>query len=81
MKNTFAWIRFALIRSVKNNCKSFQFIVSVLDLIAGSRSSTPGLMSRKSPTMDQGVQVSGPSPHKDDKSQTKAIQPPGQRDG
>lgn len=51
------------------------------DLITGSRSSTPGLMSRKSPTMDQGVQVSGPSPNKDDKLQTKAIQPPGQRDG
>lgn len=51
------------------------------DLIAGSRASTPGLISRKSPTMDQGVQVSGPSPNKEDKSQMKAIQPPGQRDG
>lgn len=65
--------------SVENFGKSFQFVVSVLDLITGSRSSTPGLMSRKSPTIDQGVQVSGPSPN--EKLQTKAIQPPGQRDG
>ncbi|XP_046685680.1 LOW QUALITY PROTEIN: protein LSM14 homolog B-like, partial [Homalodisca vitripennis] len=41
--------------------------VSVLELLGGSRSSTPSL-SRKSPTIDQAVQV---SPHKD----KKPIQP------
>ncbi|KAJ1529657.1 hypothetical protein ONE63_006417 [Megalurothrips usitatus] len=49
------------------------------DLIGGSRSSTPGLLSRKSPTMDAGVQCSQP---KDDKKpmQNRAVQPPN-RDG
>lgn len=55
------------------------FLVSVLDLIGGgSRSTTPvSLISRKSPTMDQGVQAGAP---KDDKkNMQKPIQPPGQR--
>lgn len=43
------------------------------ELIAGSRSSTPSL-ARKSPTIDQAVQV---SPHKD----KKVIQPPVPREG
>lgn len=48
------------------------------DLISGSRSSTPGLLARKSPTMDAGVQCSQP---KDDKKpQNRAVQPPN-RDG
>nr|CAD7427493.1 unnamed protein product [Timema monikensis] len=53
---------------------------SVLDLITGSpRSGTPLLLSRKSPTMDQGVQVNQPgnTPVKDDmkQSQVRPIQP------
>lgn len=48
-------------------------IVSVLELLAGSRSSTPSL-ARKSPSIDQAVQV---SPNKD----KKAIQPPVPREG
>ncbi|KAK9693492.1 Scd6-like Sm domain [Popillia japonica] len=53
---------------------------SVLDLIGGgSRSTTPAsLGSRKSPTADQGVQVSG-AVKKDDKKLIRPIQPPGQR--
>lgn len=53
---------------------------SVLDLLSGSRSSTPGLLSRKSPTMDAGVQCSQP---KDDKKhpQNRAVQPPNRGDG
>ncbi|XP_023711111.1 protein LSM14 homolog A isoform X3 [Cryptotermes secundus] len=59
---------------------------SVLDLIGGSsRSTTPSLVTRKSPTMDQGVQVNQPgsTPIKDDKKpqqqltpQSRQIQPP-----
>ncbi|KAI4471820.1 scd6 protein-related [Holotrichia oblita] len=50
------------------------------DLIGGgSRSTTPAsLGSRKSPTADQGVQVSG-AVKKDDKKLIRPIQPPGQR--
>ncbi|XP_034251093.1 protein LSM14 homolog B-B isoform X7 [Thrips palmi] len=50
------------------------------DLISGSRSSTPGLLSRKSPTMDAGVQCTQP---KDDKKhpQNRAVQPPNRGDG
>ncbi|XP_074028128.1 LSM14 family protein trailer hitch isoform X2 [Leptinotarsa decemlineata] len=45
------------------------------DLIGGSRSTTPAsLTSRKSPTIDQGVQAGG-----SDKKVVKPIQPPGQR--
>ncbi|KAJ9592844.1 hypothetical protein L9F63_015487, partial [Diploptera punctata] len=59
------------------------------DLISGSpRSVTPSLLVRKSPTMDQGVQVSQPgsTPLKDDKKQqiapARPIQPPhSTRDG
>ncbi|KAJ8919687.1 hypothetical protein NQ315_006215, partial [Exocentrus adspersus] len=51
---------------------------SVLDLIGGSRSTTPvSLSSRKSPTTDQGVQAG--SSKRDDKKAVKPIQPPGQR--
>ncbi|KAJ8948820.1 hypothetical protein NQ318_013472 [Aromia moschata] len=51
---------------------------SVLDLIGGSRSTTPAsLSSRKSPTIDQGVQAGGSK--RDDKKVVKPIQPPGQR--
>lgn len=53
------------------------------DLISGSsRSATPSLIARKSPTMDQGVQVSQPgsTPIKDEKKQqappSRQIQPP-----
>lgn len=48
------------------------------DLISGSRSSTPGLLARKSPTMDAGVQCS--QPKEDKKPQNRAVQPPN-RDG
>lgn len=48
--------------------------ITVLELIGGSRSSTPGLLgSRKSPTIDQGIQVS-PAPTKDDKSHSRSMQ-------
>lgn len=47
---------------------------SVLELLAGSRSSTPSL-SRKSPTNDQAIQTT--PPHKD----KKVIQPPVPREG
>lgn len=51
---------------------------SVLDIIGGSRSTTPAsLGSRKSPTADQGVQAGGSK--RDDKKVVKPIQPPGQR--
>lgn len=50
------------------------------DLLSGSRSSTPGLLTRKSPTMDAGVQCTQP---KDDKKppQNRAVQPPNRGDG
>jgi len=48
------------------------------DLISGSRSSTPGLLARKSPTMDAGVQCT--QPKEDKKPQNRAVQPPN-RDG
>jgi hypothetical protein len=65
-------------------------VASVLDLIGGSsRSTTPSLVTRKSPTVDQGVQVNQPgsTPIKDDKkpqqqqqqqlsAQTRQMQPP-----
>ncbi|XP_072385626.1 protein LSM14 homolog B isoform X3 [Diabrotica undecimpunctata] len=51
---------------------------SVLDLIGGSRSTTPAsLSSRKSPTNDQGVQAGG-SGH-NEKRVVQPIQPPNQR--
>lgn len=51
---------------------------SVLDLIGGSRSTTPAsLSSRKSPTTDQGVQAGG-SNHNENKV-VKPIQPPNQK--
>lgn len=58
------------------------FLASVLDLIGGgSRSTTPvSLISRKSPTMDQGVQA-GAGGTKDKKNVERTIQPPGQRSG
>lgn len=53
------------------NCSErSSYLASVLDLIGGSsRSATPSLVTRKSPTMDQGVQVNQPgsTPIKDDK--------------
>jgi len=48
------------------------------DLISGSRSSTPGLLARKSPTMDAGVQCT--QQKEDKKPQNRAVQPPN-RDG
>lgn len=60
---------------------------NVLEFIGGSRSSTPGLLgSRKSPTIDQGVQVSAPEVSfgghpKDDKNQNRTNQNSYQRDG
>lgn len=59
------------------------FLASVLDLIGGgSRSTTPvSLISRKSPTMDQGVQASGPGNKDEKKTVQRPIQPPGQRSG
>ncbi|XP_057663547.1 protein LSM14 homolog B-A isoform X2 [Diorhabda carinulata] len=51
---------------------------SVLDLIGGSRSTTPAsLSSRKSPTIDQGVQAGGSSHN--EKKVVKPIQPPNQK--
>lgn len=60
--------------------KHLSVVASVLDLIGGgSRSTTPAsLGSRKSPTADQGVQVSG-AVKKDDKKLIRPIQPPMQR--
>lgn len=50
----------------------------MLDLIGGSRSTTPiSLGSRKSPTNDQGVQAGGIK--RDDKKVIKPIQPPNHR--
>ena len=51
-------------------------LASVLDLIGGSsRSATPSLVTRKSPTMDQGVQVNQPgsTPIKDDKKSQQQL--------
>ncbi|KAF5288183.1 hypothetical protein FQA39_LY03951 [Lamprigera yunnana] len=58
--------------------RGLSVIASFLDLIGGvSRSTTPAsLGSRKSPTADQAVQVSGTS-KKDDKRVSRPIQPPG----
>jgi hypothetical protein len=67
-------------------------VASVLDLIGGSsRSTTPSLVTRKSPTVDQGVQVNQPgsTPIKDDRkpqqqlsAQSRQMQPPhAARDG
>ncbi|XP_075226116.1 LSM14 family protein trailer hitch [Lycorma delicatula] len=57
-----------------------QHTVSSSELIGGSRASTPGLLgSRKSPTIDQGVQVS-PNLPKDDKSHQRNIQQSYNRD-
>lgn len=56
------------------------FLASVLDILAArSRSTTPAsLISGKSSTNDQGVQVSGPN-KRDDKKVVQPIQPPGAR--
>lgn len=59
--------------------RHLKVIASVIDLLGGgSRSTTPAsLGSRKSPTNDQGVQVSGNK--KDERKVIRPIQPPGQR--
>lgn len=65
------------------NFQIFQiFVVSVLDMFAGrSRSTTPAsLISGKSSTADQGVQVSGVC-KRDDKKIVHPIQPPGGQRG
>lgn len=60
--------------------RRLRFVASVLDMFAGrSRSTTPAsLISGKSSTADQGVQVSGAF-KRDDKKIVQPIQPPGQR--
>lgn len=58
------------------------YLASVLDLIGGSsRSATPSLVTRKSPTMDQGVQVNQPgsTPIKDDKKSQQQLPPQSQQ--
>ncbi|KAJ4428032.1 hypothetical protein ANN_24046 [Periplaneta americana] len=69
------------LRSMRNS----SCLASVLDLIGASSRSTTPLITRKSPTMDQGVQVNQPgsTPIKDDKKsqqqlppQSRQVQPP-----
>lgn len=62
------------------SARHLRFVASVIDMLAArSRSTTPAsLISGKSSTNDQGVQVSGIN-KRDDKKVVQPIQPPGQR--